>query len=216
MSYSLNEIEALSKRAARGAGMSWGMAEEAAKAVRWLASHGHPAAELFADFLMHNDRVEHGTVAPRSLDGVWQARGGVLSPLAAGAALNDCAGRFSAGDGIEMAHVSHPLLVAPFAAWAAIHIGAPVQVLWHDVRVTTDGFGLSVEGPLVQIETRDAVALMSCRATAPGEVIAVAGQRAEVSDASWAQLSAFAHRTYAIATEESRQRGAGAGTSDND
>ena len=31
MSHSLNEIEAMAKRAGRGAGLSWGLAEEAAK-----------------------------------------------------------------------------------------------------------------------------------------------------------------------------------------
>ena len=37
MIVSLNEIEGLSYKAARGAGMSWGLAEEAAFATRWLA-----------------------------------------------------------------------------------------------------------------------------------------------------------------------------------
>ena len=34
MSFSLNEIEAMGRRAARGAGLHWGIAEEAGKAVR--------------------------------------------------------------------------------------------------------------------------------------------------------------------------------------
>ena len=40
--------------------------------------------------------------------------------------------------------------------------------------------------------------------------------RAEVSEESWARLGEFARRTFAPATEESRQRGAGSGLSDND
>ena len=36
MHASLNEIESLCKKAARGAGMSWGLAEEAGKAAKWL------------------------------------------------------------------------------------------------------------------------------------------------------------------------------------
>ncbi|NND22495.1 MAG: DUF3726 domain-containing protein, partial [Silicimonas sp.] len=39
MSYSLNEVEATAKKAARGAGYPWGLAEEAAKATRWLCAH---------------------------------------------------------------------------------------------------------------------------------------------------------------------------------
>ena len=40
MSYSLNEFEALALKAARGAGLPWGLAEEAGKAVRILSSFG--------------------------------------------------------------------------------------------------------------------------------------------------------------------------------
>ncbi len=51
MSYSLSEIEALGKKAARGAGFSWGEAEEAGQALRILAASGLPAAQLFAAYL---------------------------------------------------------------------------------------------------------------------------------------------------------------------
>ncbi|MFV0473400.1 MAG: DUF3726 domain-containing protein, partial [Pikeienuella sp.] len=37
---SLNEVETLTLKAARGAGLSWGEAEDAALATRWLARHG--------------------------------------------------------------------------------------------------------------------------------------------------------------------------------
>ncbi len=37
---SLNEVEGLAGKAARGAGLAWGMAEETAKAARWLAACG--------------------------------------------------------------------------------------------------------------------------------------------------------------------------------
>ena len=37
MSHSLGEVEALARKAARGGGYSWGMAEEAGFAVRWAS-----------------------------------------------------------------------------------------------------------------------------------------------------------------------------------
>ena len=48
---SLNEIDACTKKAARGAGMSWGLAEEAGKAVRWLARYNLPNIELIVPLL---------------------------------------------------------------------------------------------------------------------------------------------------------------------
>ena len=40
MNYSLNAVESTAKRAARGAGYPWGLAEEAGKATRWLSHQG--------------------------------------------------------------------------------------------------------------------------------------------------------------------------------
>lgn len=51
MSYSLSELEALGKKAARGAGFSWGEAEETGQALRILAASGLPAAAYFAQYL---------------------------------------------------------------------------------------------------------------------------------------------------------------------
>lgn len=43
---SLGEVEALCKKAARGAGLPWGLAEEAGFAARWLSAHGLDGAGL--------------------------------------------------------------------------------------------------------------------------------------------------------------------------
>ncbi len=43
---SLGEVEGLCKKAARGAGLPWGLAEEAGFAARWLSAHGFDGAGL--------------------------------------------------------------------------------------------------------------------------------------------------------------------------
>ena len=52
--YSLAEIDALSRKACRGAGYSWGLAEDAGKAVRWLTAYGLPGAETLSELLQVN------------------------------------------------------------------------------------------------------------------------------------------------------------------
>ncbi len=216
MTYSLNEIEAQAKRAGRGAGLSWGMAEEAARAARWLAAHDLAGPALLADVLTQNDGVDHAQVAPASLDGVWRSASGAMCPLAGGAAFNDCADRLPTGQVIEMGDVSFPLLVVPFAAWAALHIKAPVSVAWQDVRIETDGRGLWVSDPQSQINAAK-VAIVTCKqAKARDDEPKHPGLRGEVNRDVWARLGIFAQRTYAPATEASRLLGAGAGVSDND
>lgn len=216
MSHSLNEIEALSKRAARGAGMSWGMAEETGKAVRWLASHQLPGVALLAGVLSRNDGIASAQVAPTALDGVWHAPSGTLCPLAAGAALNDCAEHLIDGCIIEMDCVSHPLLIVPFAAWAALHIEAPVTVAWQNIRITTDGYGVWTHDPKGQCGDATETPMSFAKATARDDPAQSPALRGTICTGCWEQLNVFAHRTYAPATKASRLLGAGAGVSDND
>ncbi|WP_299831027.1 DUF3726 domain-containing protein [uncultured Roseobacter sp.] len=216
MTHSLNEIEAQSRKAARGTGLSWGMAEEAAKATRWLESHQLPGVRLLAEVLTRNDGVAHADIAPQTLDAPWTARSGVLCPLASGAALNDCADRLATGHHIEMEDVTSPLLIVPFAAWAALHIRSPVRVQWPDIRIETDGYRIWVNDPKAQVGLASKVALTCSRVSQMNQNASLPELRGRVCPTGWDILCTFAHRTYAPDTPESRRLGAGAGVSDND
>ena len=58
--YTLSEIDALCKKAAKGSNYSWGEAEEVGKASRWLSMYGVCGAEIVLNLLrlpkaqMHN------------------------------------------------------------------------------------------------------------------------------------------------------------------
>lgn len=214
MTHSLNEIEALSKRAARGSGLSWGLAEEAAKGTRWLASFGLLGPQLLADLLALNDRRAEADVAPAKLDGVWHAPGGMMSPLIAGASLSDCAMRLQELGQIQLRSLSYPLLLVPFVGGAALRLGQPVSVRWDGVWVVTDGHRLCVsKGEALLADHAQRVNVSTpAQMIGPQEPV----MRAQMSTQCWSQLADFAHRTYAPATEESRLRGAGAGVTDND
>ncbi|MEP3345325.1 MAG: DUF3726 domain-containing protein [Litoreibacter sp.] len=216
MSNSLNEIDALVKRATRGAGLSWGMAEEAGKAVRWLASHQFSGATALANLLDEIDGREMRELAPASLEGSWAAPKGMLCPLASGAALNDCASKLVEGAAIEMTNVCQPMLMAPFAAWAALQIGAVVEVAWQDMCLQSDGYSLWVGDPKGQVGATSADALSCRRVTGRSEYLKPPAHRRQVDATTWARLNVYAQRTYAPATEASRMLGAGAGVSDND
>lgn len=215
MTFSLNEIEAMSKRAARGAGLPWGLCEEAAKGTRWLASFGLPGPALLADLLELNDRLPPVDLSPISLSGDWRAPAGRLSPLIAGSAMSDSAMRMDQGDTITMVNVSFPLLVVPFASGAALRLQGAVTVEWGDVHLTTDGLNLSIQGPIEALET-DLTDKLCCFASAGMTAPKAPVVRGTLDSDVAARLNAFAHRTYAPATEQSRLLGAGAGLSDND
>ncbi|UWQ06622.1 DUF3726 domain-containing protein [Aliiroseovarius crassostreae] len=209
MSYSLNEMEATTKRATRGAGYPWGLAEDAAKAARWLCVQGLDGSAEMARVLECKLAEHPAKHRPQSLVGVWRAEGD-LCPLAAGALLSDCAQNLKAAP-IEMQHVVVPSVLLPFAACAAKRLGGSVRVTFDDVVAMTDGTHLELQGELPGLVQR--VVVSQCAETVkPNRLLT----RSHPSTQSWDVLNRFAHKTYAPATEESRALGAGAGLSDND
>ncbi|WP_137701469.1 DUF3726 domain-containing protein [Marimonas lutisalis] len=202
---SLNEVEATAKRAARGAGLSWGMAEEAGKAVRWLSAQGLPGCAALADLL------DAPGNAPTSLD--LLSSSGPLCPLAAGVALSDMAGRLGAGDTV-LSDVAQPLLLLPFLQAAARQTGRALRVGIDGTMVGLDGAQVTCSDP-ADLDMPHARRIV----IAPGAVPAPPlpqHTRAEVTADTLERLNRYAHRTYAPATEASRLLGAGAGLSDND
>ncbi|MBI1416250.1 MAG: DUF3726 domain-containing protein [Limimaricola sp.] len=203
MSWSLNEVEALARKAARGAGLSWGLAEEAGRATRWLIAHGLPGAEVLSAALTRLDGLPHDAVAP--LDG-WQARD-VLCPITTGAALADL-GAAGGGD-LRLGPVAGPLLLLPFIA---PHV---VTLSWDGVRLGMRDEAVILGGAPDGV--RAAIAQSVRIETGPAEGRALPLQdRAELDAETVSRLDAFAQRTYAPATEASRIAGAGAGLADND
>ena len=216
MSQSLNEIEALAKKATRGAGRAWGIAEEAGKATRWLESFGLPGGSALADLLDATDGVAADTVSPVRLASPWSAPSGLLCPLAAGATLSDFSDHLTEGSALELQGLSHPILIVPFAAWAAAHLGKPIRLRWHSISVETDGFGVSLQDTQGRITAPDQVAV-TCQISTSGQAtMTLPGERGQIEPSARDRLSRLAGRTYAPATEESRALGAGAGASDND
>ena len=101
--------------------MSWGLAEEAGKAVRWLAARRLPAVALLADLLTRNDGLSYQALVPVPGAGAWHAPGGTLCPICIGAALSDRHGILpSAGEPLVLAETACPLLLAPFLPPAAV------------------------------------------------------------------------------------------------
>ncbi|MFD3191464.1 DUF3726 domain-containing protein [Sedimentitalea sp. HM32M-2] len=213
MSLSLNEVEALAKRAARGAGYPWGLAEEAAKATRWLCAQGIDGCAELAALLTRTDGADLADWTPDAGPGGtgWRARGGQLCPLITGAALSDRADSLGRGD-LQIASLVRPLLLLPFAALCAWHLRVPVHISWGAAKAATDGQSLALHGLANDGFAQELTVSAGGAMTQPNRTGSRADPRAEIR----ATLNRFAGRTFAPASEESRRKGAGAGLSDND
>ncbi len=213
MSYALNEVEALAKRAVRGAGMSWGTAEDAAKATRWLCRNGIDGAGVLSALLDHNRDKAEQDLRPAETSGTWRAVDAAqLCPLLAGAALSDCAAKLKDA-AITMQRVSFPALLLPFMASAAAQLNCVLMLEGDLGSASTDGdlLALSNDG-LLQAASVDVVIRIG---DLTSETLSQVS-RATPAPEAWDILKTYAHKTYAPATEASRLAGAGAGLSDND
>lgn len=211
MHYSLNETEALCRKAARGAGLAWGLAEEAGKTARWLATHDLPGPALLGVLLAQNDGLPYENLAPLTVDERWRAPAGCLCPLITGAALADRAATFDAGQVIEFVALSYPLLLLPQAGVVAARLGMAVELRWAGARLTVNARqGLAVVAEagalaLGQADVRCAVGVADEECQPPIHRPIV--MEREVVQ----QLELLAGRTYAPSSEASRLLGAGAG-----
>ena len=217
MSRSLSEIEATALKAAHGAGHYWGVSEDAGRAVRWLCSAGIDGCAALVGLLSGNDARDPGERDPGSpqvTSTAWNSLTGTLCPLLTGTAISDHASLITA-EGITLQQVARPVLLVPFAASAARLAHTGFSVKWQGASAFTDGFGLALSQERGGLDVAFAKRV-TVRRKRGVRCRPLRMSRFHPTDSDWAKLEAFASRTYAPATDESRLLGAGAGLSDND
>lgn len=187
---SLGELETLVRDAAHGAGLAWGLAEEAGAAVRWLAARRLAGAALAADWLERRGEHDPADLAPAGAHGLWLSQGERLCPFVTGAALAD---RGAAE--VVLGPVAAPLLLAPFAALAARSGGLGLEIAWEGALVclAVDGEGWRAEGPSLEAAQASGVSLHPASAAVqPGRP---KPRRPVLPVSVWQRLEALAART---------------------
>lgn len=209
MSVSLGEAEATARKATRGAGFDWGTAEEAGRAVCWLCTYGLDGCGALADWLDATDRQTSGIHRQQITDGNWRAET-VLCPLLTGMALADHGHMLQTP--LVLHDLARPLLILPFADDVARLTGKGVLLVAQEGRAWFDGTSVQLAGSWDLSQT--AALHVTFEAM---QIPAVPRKtRANPEAGDWQRLEAWAHKTYAPATDASRVSGAGAGLTDND
>jgi hypothetical protein len=198
---SCNEVELLALKVGRGAGFSWGLAEEIGRGARALAQGGWPWAEA----LLALAREATNWAAPSSLRAQgWRERrdeldaASPLCPLRAAALLIDDPSILNAGP-LRIANVGVPLWIV--ALFSHSGLGKEFEVDWPGVSA-----GASVT-PAADVMIGRRAALRP-----PARPL----RRMLADDAALAALGAVASRVYVPASEGSRAQGAGGGSVDDE
>lgn len=210
MSYSLNETEALCKKAARGAGYSWGLAEEAAKATQWLCRQGIDGCGFLSSLLKQTDNTDLSQWTPLISAQRWQSPHNTLCPIVTGTAFLDRADLLDDAP-IVIAGLAEPALMLFFLAAASRRSDAIISLQCANNSYVTDGHRVSVNRTTDVIEANTRIEFTNTLGA-----VNVVCNRATPLQINWTELTQFASRTYAPDTEQSRLTGAGSGLVDND
>ena len=214
MNWSLNELEVEAKKAIRGAGLSWGLSEEGAKALRWFAAHGVDALPALQDILARHDRHALATQFDREAAGRWQA-GKPICPIVLGSAICDFSNDLRSRP-IIAGPVAQPMLLTAFVARAARSLKRALRLDLGDHAVVLSASSDPVAGlPVIAGNDRAEIRCEVSNAPLAGVRLATTSG-VSLEPASMARLAAYGHRTYVPASERSRREGAGAGLIDND
>lgn len=117
----LAEITATGRKAARGCGCPWGIAEEAGAAARWLEARGMPGVEALAALVSEQETC--------------CTQGGTPCALRLGASLADRAPLLG-DDPLDIRAHNHPLLILAQLGHAATATGQSVTLHWGAERAT--------------------------------------------------------------------------------
>jgi hypothetical protein len=215
---SRNEIEQLCLKAARGAGMSWGLAEEAGFAAAWVARRGldGPSA-LLAQLRTSEGRPWREICPVVEAERFRAVEGGRLCPIALGSALCDHAALLDAAmeaDGLRIGPVSNPILLVPFMSELSQARGETIRLHWSggEIHLTPTGTVTGDTAALMQETSLEAVLSASKEPRKPDPT---PDTPLIVPAHTLAALNAFAMRTTVPASAASRA-GAGAAAGDND
>ena len=221
---SLNEIERVSLKAARGAGYGWSLAGEASAAVRRLAMRGLPFLQpLVVGVLGQMHRLESFDSAHRIGSSVGPSHGSRrLGPISVLTALSDEVLTLPKGsEELSLRAIAAPVLLLPVMSRLSRRYDRPLFVRWPGVAIECRNGGLdagaaSREGLNAALADWFMVSRLPA-AVAIAELEAnVRHQGCDVDETLWHELEGFANRTYVREGETSRLAGAGAGLSDRD
>jgi hypothetical protein len=215
--YSNKELRAFATRAARGAYMPWGLAEEAAASVAWLERHGIDVVRAYVALLDANDGTDPAELAPDlGRDKTGQPAKARICPIMAGSYVSDLRGTNLTDGPLEIENMNAPILLVPFLVWVARDLGCSLSVQWGRVHVLVSGEGIEVvTGSDDLAVTMPQDVAISVSSDTP-KLSGIVRPRTDITDQDRMELERFFHRTLLPESETSKSSGAGGNRIDDE
>ena len=200
---SFSEIETTVKRATKSMGFSWGIAEEVGKNTRLLEMFGLPGIKNINQYfkIYNKDSFENINIYSRS-----NISKKFYCPIIAGVNFFDQSSSISELKQIEINNLAFPLLFIPFVSRTSELVGKRI-FLKVDNKEFLFNYNQSIYSNYLSgdiVEKSEKINLQFLENTN------------SFSEKEWSELYKISENTFVKETEELKQKGAGAGLTDND
>lgn len=211
--FSANETQSIVRKAAIGMGYDVGVAEDLGKAAVWLCVRNFDGAQTVLRSIADGPSQTFTRDSARDSECEYLVFKG-LQIATGGPGIVDIAASGELPVKIELQGVKFPLLLLGLAGICAGSYGIDITIAAEDGSAAISTDGTAIRG----IVPPDGVDLtLTCQLGDAGAARAAYPITTfTCDDETWNSLSKLAAKTYVPASEVSREKGAGAGLTDND
>tara|TARA_B100002051_G_scaffold216735_1_gene209420 strand:+ start:2693 stop:3301 length:609 start_codon:yes stop_codon:yes gene_type:complete len=200
---SFSEIETTVKRATRSLGFSWGISEEVGKNIRLIEMFGLPGVKNINQYFKVYDAEKFEDINIFSKSNISKKH---YCPIIAGINFFDQSPSISEFKQIEISNLAYPLLFIPFVSRTSEILGKRI-FLKIDNKEFLFNFNQSIYSNYLSGDILDRSEKINLQFVENNNLF---------SEAEWLELYKLSENTFVKETEESKQKAAGAGLTDND
>ena len=200
----LSEIDTTSKRAARGAGFSWGIAEEIGKNMRLLELYGLPGIKNLNKFLKYYHEKQFQKFTLISVTN--NSNKYPFCPIILGTNFIDQVNLLDKKNNIQISNVAFPILFLPFVSRASEIVGKRIFL-----KIEEKEFLLNLNQSIYSNYLKNEV-LEICNTIN----ISFIENNNSFNENEWKELYKLSEDTFVEETESLKIGAAGAGLTDND
>ncbi len=200
----LSEIDTTSKRAAKGAGFSWGIAEEVGKNMRLLELYGLPGIKNLNKFL--KDYKEKQFQKITLISEINNSNKYPFCPVILGTNFIDQVNLLDKKNNIKITNVAYPILFLPFVSRASEVIGKRIFL-----KIDEKEFLLNLNQSIYSNYLKNEI-LEDCNSVN----ISFIENNNSFNENEWNELYKLSEDTFVEESESLKIGAAGAGLTDND
>ena len=200
---SFSEIETTVKRATRSVGFSWGISEEVGKNIRLLEMFGLPGVKNINQYFKIYNVEKFENIDLFSKSNISKKH---YCPIIAGVNFFDQSSTISDLNHLEISNLAFPLLFIPFVSRTSEILGKRI-FLKIDNKEFLFNFNQSIYSNYLSgeiVEQSEKINLQFIE------------NKNSFSESEWSELYKISENTFVEESEESKQKAAGAGLTDND